>query len=178
MKKYLAKLGFSSPEEEQELATPLPKKVVSEGTKRLQKLRKKNKRVELYLTPEQWKWLSELAKAHNLKLSPFLKACVLAYQEKLFILPDRDVLHQLEVGMRKIGTNINQCAYVANRESNVSANTLDQLIHDVRRLEGLISKSLTYPDDLESLVKKALRERPTFVVILERILNQHYQDDY
>ena len=178
MKKYLAKLGFGSPEEEPSLGTPLSKKVISNGAMRLQKLRQKNKRVELYLTLEEWKRLSALAKAHGLKLSPFLKACVLAYLEKLFILPDRKVLHDLEVGMRKIGTNINQIAYVANRESSVSANALDQLILHTKDLEALISKSLTYPDDLESLIRKALVELPSFAVILQRILNEYYEDDY
>jgi hypothetical protein len=177
MKKYLEKLGLGSSKEEQR-SLPLSFKNISAGAVRLQKLRKKNKRSELYFSPEEHKRLSSLAKQHKLKLSPFLKASVLAYHEKLFILPDRTILYDLQLELLRQGTNLNQIAYLCQREKHVRTESVDEVIQHVKRLEKSISDALMYPDDLESLVHQALKEKPEFIVTLQFILNSHCSDDH
>jgi hypothetical protein len=93
----------------------------------------------------------------------------------MFILPDPDVLYQLQVELRKQGCNLNQIAYNCNRTRNVSESAIKEALEHVKRVEELVTKALTYPDDLESLVKQALKERPSFAVVLQNILNTHFR---
>ena len=177
MKKYLTKLGLNHSKEEQR-SLPLSFKNVSAGALRLQKFRKKYKRSEIYLLPKQHKWLLSLAKQHGMKLSEFLRACVLAYNEKLFILPDRKVLYDLQLELRRQGTNLNQIAYLCQREKHVRTESVDAVIEHVKQIEKSIAEALTIPDDLESLIEQALKEKPEFAVTLQYLLDNHAANDH
>lgn len=177
MKNYFEKIGLSSPKEEkkrQQTSLPLPSEP-SKSAQRQQKRRKNHKRVEVYFTPEQYQQLHAHAKNHQLKVAPLVKVATLAYFQKLFILPDFNQLHELVLGIKRIGNNVNQIAYVSNVRKSVYHSQIEHLSQLVKDLEKLVHRSLTTPDDLEGLVKQALKEKPEFKITLEYLLNQ---DDY
>lgn len=173
MKKYLQKIGVASHHSKEQIPLPLKEVKTSNAAKRQRNRRAKNKRVELYFSPEQYELVKANADGHSMKVAPFCKAATLAYFQKLFILPDLEVLHKLEVGIKRIGNNVNQCAFVANANRSINHDQIKQIARLVSELEVLVNESLTIPDDLESLIKKALSERPEFATTLQYLIENH-----
>lgn len=50
--------------------------------------------------------LEAYAKLHELKLSDFVKACVFAYLNQGFIIPNNDKIQRLELLLLRIGNNV------------------------------------------------------------------------
>jgi hypothetical protein len=145
------------------------------STHRVRKHRSAKKRTDISWERDVYVYVQKMADKHALKFSPFVVQCVLGYLNLMFILPDPDVLYQLQVELRKQGCNLNQIAYNCNRTRSVSEKDVNAALEHVKRIEEMVTKALTYPDDLESLVKQALKERPSFAVVLQNILNNHFR---
>ena len=124
-------------------------------------LRKKKKRVELLLDPSDHQILSLSARGHRERLSPFIIKAALAYLDKTYLPPAEDDVRQLELHLRRIGTNINQLAKKGNREG-ISTASLKTAASKVRELEALITDALRDPSDLLSLIRIKLKDEPSF----------------
>lgn len=148
------------------------------STDRVKKHRATKKRTEISWDMQSHDHVKKLAEKHGLKFSPFVIQCVIGYLNLMFILPDPDVLYQLQLELKRQGTNLNQIAYNCNRTKNVSEHAIKEALEHVKRIEEIVTKALTYPDDLESLVKQALKERPSFAVVLQHLLDNHSYNDY
>lgn len=145
------------------------------STDRVKKHRATKKRTEISWERDVHTYVQKMADKHGLKFSPFVVQCVLGYLNLMFILPDPDVLYQLQLELRRQGCNLNQIAYNCNRTRSAYEKDVKAAVEHVKRIEELVTKALTYPDDLESLVKQALKERPDFAIILQNILDNHYR---
>ncbi len=113
--------------------------------KRYQKLyRMERKRLELTLTPDEHQTLQDAAKRHKKKLSTFTKEAALAYLNQEFIVPDEEHLQRIELGIRRIGINLNQLVRRAH-QSGIQPDTVAQLEELVRQLEQSVGDSLRHP---------------------------------
>lgn len=148
------------------------------STERVKKHRAKLKRTDISWDIQSYVYIKQMAEKHGLKFSPFVVKCVQGYLNLMFILPDPDVLYQLQLELKRQGTNLNQIAYNCNRTRSVSEKDVKDALEHVGRIEELVTKALTYPDDLESLVKQALRERPDFAITLQHLLDNHTTNDH
>ncbi len=146
------------------------------STERVRKHREMFKCTNISWEKDVYAYVKRKADKHQLKFSPFIVHAVMGYLNLMFILPDPDVLYQLQLELRRQGCNLNQIAYNCNRTRNVSENAIKEALNHVKRIENLVTKALTYPDDLESLVKQALKERPSFAITLQNVLDKHYKN--
>ncbi len=110
------------------------------------------------------------AKRHQRPLARYVRECALAYTQQVFIVPDEEQVHRVEVGMRKIGTNINQIAHLCNAKRSVSYLNVLKLQNQFSELEKVIEKHLRKPMTLENLIKKELPKRPDLIQVIERYI--------
>ncbi len=124
-------------------SNPLEKR--SRYKKRYQQLyRIKHKRLELTLTPEEDERLKKAAAKHQSKTGTFAKDAIFAYLDTTYIVPNEADVRTLELGLRRIGTNINQLVYKSHREG-IHTDRLDKIYDQLKHLETLIEATLRHP---------------------------------
>jgi hypothetical protein len=72
--------------------------------------RKEHTRLEIALTEAQDRRLSEAAERHHIKRSAFVRKAAFSYLDRRYIVPDPELVRNLELSIRRIGTNLNQIA--------------------------------------------------------------------
>ena len=108
------------------------------------KYRAKNVRKELLFSHREFRLIEKSAQAHHQKITPHLKACVFAYIEQSFVVPDRDLLEKLIYEIKAIGRNINQIAYQVNTCKGKGFN--ERALHQqLSALESVILERLEHP---------------------------------
>lgn len=143
------------------------------------KYRKLMKRVEIVLSKSLWMKFSKAAKLHKMKLATFIKAAVLAYLDKTYLLPDEGLLHDLLISMRRIGNNINQISRKVNQQDEVKLAMLNQMQVSLNDLEDRIEYALRSPKPLLQLTVCELRRSETFRVQVAHVLKEiaHQEHD-
>ena len=107
--------------------------------------RKTRIRKEILFLNAEMKTISNKAKHHQIPIGRFIKQATLAYIHQKYILPDPSQLHKLEIGIRRIGNNINQIAYLCHRKKSVLLNNIKSLQQEVYALEHEIRERLSNP---------------------------------
>lgn len=103
-------------------------------------------RREIIFSQSEFKEIECFAKLHKRKPTPlFLKLCISGYITQKFMLPDEQVLHQLLIGIRRIGNNVNQIAYRVNSLKFISANDEQAIYQYLNELEQVIIRAMTEP---------------------------------
>jgi hypothetical protein len=129
-------------------------------------------RKEILFTPEDVALIQHAAKQHQESFGGFVKKAIQAYLKRLYIVPDEEQLQSLELSLKRIGTNVNQIAFVVNRSRSVESRQLAELQKQMAALETALSEFLHKPDNLNELVREALKTHPNYRVILMEILTQ------
>lgn len=76
----------------------------------------------------------------------------------------------LEIGIRRIGNNINQIAFVANASSKVLFEDVNFFKAQLLELEKIISKAFRNPQTLEETIKKEVLRSPRIIQLLKDII--------
>ena len=113
------------------------------------KRRAGKKRVDLVYGLDEYLRLEREARAHGRKITPFIKACADAYLKKSYVVPDEERVHQLEVALRRIGSNVNQIAARAHR-TGLSTSEINKALALVYELEDQVAEALRNPVEVES----------------------------
>lgn len=132
-------------------------------------------RKKIQFTKKEFKHIERLAKQHKQGIAPFLKSCIFGYLEQVFVVPDEEEVRQLELSIRRIGTNINQIARHTNREHRVGEETIKGIQQQIRGLEQRISTALRQPKTAVELFHDAAKDSPRAVQYLERLLTNYRQ---
>lgn len=135
--------------------------------------RKERKRLEIFPSDRELNLIQRQAKKHHLAASSFALKAIMAYLQQLYIVPDEEEIKSLQLALHKIGTNINQIAFQANKNKFADTHSIRLLNQQLSRLEQLIIQKLSQPQNLNTLVKAALDEHPSYARILQRILDRH-----
>lgn len=138
------------------------------NTKRL----KQNKLIQLWVETPSYKVLSEDAHELGLRVSEFVHLLIKTYKNNSYILPDETVLHELIVSLTRIGTNLNQIAYLCNKKKQVGYKEIEEL---KIIFEQISSKTLEHfkPLHIENYIKKEAERNPYFIEILLRIIEDY-----
>ena len=110
------------------------------------KLRRRMRRVEMLLDPDEYERIKSAARHHNMKLTPFMRACIQAYLKKSYVVPDEEVVRDLRRALRSIGNNVNQIARRANRDG-VEHQDLADVIGLIYELEDRIGEAFRNPEE-------------------------------
>jgi len=129
-------------------------------------------RKEILFRPADVRLIERAAKRHGRKFGPFVKEAVIAYLKGMYLVPDTGQVHDLELALNRIGTNINQIAFVCNRERSVLTEHVAELQAQHAQLHEDVRAALTRPDNLNHLVREALRAHPRYREVLEQIIDQ------
>ena len=129
--------------------------------------------VRLRLLPKEKKILSIGAKNHKQPLAKYVREIALAYQRKVYVLPDKQQLHNLEIGFRRIGNNINQVARICNARQEARYNDVVVLQQQLIALEKLVTSYLIQPMTLENLVKVELAKRPDLLATVKKLIQNN-----
>lgn len=108
-------------------------------------LRARTRRVELVLKKPDAKELESAAKEHGMPLATFIRHASLAYARQTYIVPDPETVRELEIGLRRIGTNVNQIAKHANTERQVTTLDLERVWDLLEELESVVSEAFRNP---------------------------------
>ncbi len=145
---------------------------MSTSSERQRELRKRYKRIELLVSPEENRLIEQAAKRHKRPKTRFAKDAVIAYLKGMYIVPDEQRLQDLELALKRIGTNVNQVAFVCNRNASVLERDVVELKYHLQPLESLIREAFARPVNLNDLVRAALKEHPRYREVLEQIIDQ------
>ena len=123
--------------------------------------------------PEERRKIDRAAKYHHMKRATFAKAALMAYLDRVFVLPSDETVRSLELGVRRIASNINQIARRVNTRRTVEHSDVAEVNRFLTDLEGLISQAFRAPPDVLSLVEQALEQAPHLAGPLRRLLDKH-----
>ena len=134
--------------------------------------KKQFKRVELLLTPSEYRILKKGASEHQQKMRPFLKACVLAYMNKSFIQPNEEKLRKLRLELRRIGTNINQLVRFVNRTAYIDNEQINSLSNYLKEIDQKVCVVLQQPTDLKEWLSDFIQQHPNNLQKLKALVSQ------
>ena len=134
--------------------------------------RKRRRRVDVLFEPDEYAQIKQAATRHNMKVAPFIRACVGGYLQRVYVLPDDEVLRQLQLGIRRIGTNLNQLVRRAHRVGVEPVN-IDGVNRHLAALEDEIIYALQTPPELLDVIDHALQERPELAGEIQGILDAY-----
>ena len=143
---------------------------------RQQKLRKKHRRVDILFKDQDYEKIKRASKRYK-GLAPFVRDCVLAYIDKKFLTPTDETARLLELGIRRIGNNINQIARRVNTQKMAYPADIDDLYKSVVELEDTISEVFRNPPELVDLIKKRLNEAPEFTEQLQTLIDHNREEN-
>ncbi len=139
-------------------------------------LRKRRRRVDVLFVPDEYGQIKRAATRHSMKVGPFIRACVAGYLHRVYVLPDDEVLRQLQLAIRRIGDNINQLVRHAHRVG-LEPVDIDEVNRHLAALEDEIIYALQTPPELLDVIDRALQERPELAGEIQAILAMHEQSN-
>ncbi len=152
-----------------ELAIKAAKKAYRKNYQRAYKRHQRNRRKEyqIQLSKEENKRISEAAKKHHLSPSKFIKKAALAYLQNEYVIPDNEQIAQLEYLLSVAYSSISQ---IAGKTPQLTQD-YERLSRIIERLEKEVTQALRYPQSLEMMIVKTVKNNPNFRKILTHILN-------
>lgn len=99
------------------------------------------KRVELTFDLKEHIQFQKEAKKAKQTIPTYLRKAIDSARKNQVFLPDDSKLHDLQMEIRRIGNNINQMAYYANRNKSISASMIRAAQDYLNEIEELIIRS-------------------------------------
>ncbi len=115
------------------------------------------------------------AKAHNMKITEFLKSAVMAYINQSFVVPDHWQVAELEQILSQCLNEIQTIVKQKERYSYDREYKYELIEKRIEKLESEISSVLRCPYKLEDLVEKEIKEKPN---LKEHLIALLTQDDH
>ena len=144
-----------------------------EYLKRYQRaLRRRMRRAEMLFDPDEYERIKRSALRHNMKLAPFMRACINAYINQHFIPPEPDTIRHLELAILRIGGNINQIAKRVNTNKVADQPDIDAINQHLAELEDAVSFALREPPDLLQLITKHIQKDPALSKRIQNLIEE------
>lgn len=103
------------------------------------------KRVELTFHKKEFEQLSKEARKASLAIPTYLRKAVNAARQNQAFLPNESTLYSLQMEIRRIGNNINQLAYHANRNKRIDQHTITATRSHLNKIEDQIKEAFLVP---------------------------------
>lgn len=153
-------LEYGTPEEIEEAKRAYRKEYLREKKRAF---RAENQEVTIAFPKKDIVIFEENAIYHNMRLADYVKACVYAYVNQGFIIPDNQQIQKLELLLRRIGNNVNQIARSANTFEEVEKENIQLMQNQINNLEAELSQQLRQPLNLEIAIRNELKRNPFFI---------------
>ncbi|WP_052600028.1 plasmid mobilization relaxosome protein MobC [Aureispira sp. CCB-QB1] len=121
---------------------------------------KKRIRKTITLSVSEDRQLKKILKEYDLKLNDGIKQFVFAYLNQTYVVPKPEIIEQLIIQIRKIGTNINQIAHHANTYHTTTQEQLDIIYKLLYTIEETIINALCTPPRLDTLLQNHIKAFP------------------
>ena len=109
----------------------------------------KIRRLGISLTPTEYRRLSRTANEHGLLVATFAKEAIMSYMDRRYVLPDNTTVLALELGIRRVGLNINQVVRHIHEKKTVEELDIDRINALLIELEDTISYAFRNPPQAE-----------------------------
>lgn len=131
----------------------------------------KKRRVQVVFEKSEYQELQKAAKAHNQKLTTFVRNSSLAYLNECYLLPDDTQVRALEIGLRRIGNNVNQLSRRSNSGlfKMFDAKSAKSLI---QQLEIQVQKALRTPPSLKEELTREIQSNPQLLLYLKNLISK------
>lgn len=173
LKAYLFESGILEQGTQEEIAAAKKTYRRQYLKRKKEEYRARHQTISLSFTNEDAKELAQKASTYEMRLPAFIKACVYAYLEQIFVLPNEAEVQKIELLLRQIGNNVNQITRLCNRLS-VSPETALCDIHGLlQKLDGDLTELFRRPKSVEILLIEGLKQHPQFIHRLQKIIDQH-----
>ena len=139
--------------------------------------REKHRTVSVSFTKTVAQEIERDAERHHLSLPKYVKACVNAYRNQTFIIPDLSQVKAIELQLRGIGNNINQIARRVNDGRTLPRDGVEQVRQQLKHLEAQFDRIIRTPWNLETYLTLRIKDDPTIVTVLLKIVIQHLNAD-
>jgi hypothetical protein len=118
--------------------------------------------------------LEERASRKNLEVPEFIKSVLEASEHRAcYVVPADDKLRDLLFAIARIGNNVNQIARLCNTDKQATDPRIERLQNNLVEMKAIVSKALTTPPKLESLIESEVRKNPALRQVLLTILESH-----
>ena len=132
--------------------------------------RQKWKRIVLRFSKSEFLEISDLADKYKMKRAPFLKACILAYLNQSFVLPDSEQSLVIETALNRISNRINELVRYVHKQDSVSLKDLETIKTQLYHIEVTICHALRTPPNLKTWLEEQMVRDSSFAQRLEEIL--------
>ena len=146
-----------------------------QNKERLQKFRASNSRQEISLNAADLELLTKQAENHGLKLGTFIRKSALAYLKTEYLLPENNRIKELEIGIRRIGNQINQLLRHVH-QFGFTPDNQKELREKINQLEDKVSYALRQPLPLNEFLRQLLKRKPEYIHELKQVLNDSHND--
>ncbi len=102
---------------------------------------KTRKRVELTFQKKEFDQLSKEAKKAGLAIPDYLRKAISSSRKNQAFIPSESTLYSLQMEIRRIGNNINQLAYHANRNKRIDSNAVAATRSHLNKIEDQIKEA-------------------------------------
>lgn len=127
-------------------------------------------RVELVFGAKDYKALKSEADSHKMRVATYVKKSLEAQRKETYILPDKEAMQKVIFLLSRIGGNVNQIAFQANREKSVRYAEFEKLQSEIRSLKKETIKALAMPQTLRAFLKHQNAQNSAFLPALERVI--------
>jgi len=103
------------------------------------------KRVELLLSPDEYKLVSKVAKHYEERVSAFLKKAALAYTHTEIYLPLDTDTEEIKLLLTRSGNLIAEIIYASHIEKHISEAQFTALVQEVRQMESTLNTFFVAP---------------------------------
>ena len=146
-----------------------------QNKERLQKFRSNNSRQEISLNATDLEILTKHAENHGLKLGTFIRKSALAYLKTEYLLPENNRVKDLELGIRRIGNQINQLLRHVH-QFGFTPDNQKELREKINQLEDKVSYAMRQPLPLKEFLRQLLKRKPEYIHDLKQALNDSHND--
>lgn len=108
----------------------------------------KQHRKTLIFTKAEFTHLQTEAAKHQLKLSPFLKACIFSTLDQIYLCPDDETIREIENSIRNCENQLT-ALFTLSRQPNHSKDEFEAAKHQLQQLEQRLLQILRHPPTLD-----------------------------
>ena len=141
-------------------------------TEYLREYRKQKVHRIIIFSQEEYQQLLHLAKKLKKPFSTLVREMALAQANNVYLMPTNEQLSSVQYLLKKLGTNINQLAHVANATLELPHDGIQFMQKEFAKLESDIRKVYHKPISLEEAIKNALLDDPETIKQIEKILQR------
>jgi hypothetical protein len=121
---------------------------------------------------DDYDMLLAVAKKYHKPFSTLVREFALAQANNQYLLPSEEQTKSVQYLLKKIGTNINQLAHVANATLELPHSGIQFMQKEFIKLENDIKNIYHKPIIIEDIIHYAISTNPAYVKRIENILKE------